>query len=869
MGMRVRGFVTGLTALATVLTLNVASAAPISPRVGGKLRLFSEQGSSARAPGPLLSPFGRAANNVEEAVPVVVRFQHLPTKADVARLEKLGVAFERSSSGGLAGNGRAVAAEMLASRADLVALDPSVEQIELDGRPFRAPRPLEFTTGLVSADAVRRTYDANGQAIDGTGVVVCDIDAGIDVMHPMFFRADGGFYDFHDENQNGVLDIDIDSVDLGQGPAIIRRMNGIVSEYTDEKPLFDTEMPALDLAYDYLYADENGDRRRNGGVEEGFHESSPGYGERLFVADDVDASGAIERGEKIVALKTSKIRAFRLGNKVYRRGENLIEAPFKRSMQHGNGAAGVLVGGQAGLRRLVGMAPEAELVMATDEAGGREFAMTSFCVDEGARVVLHEYAPWTTYHLDGSSSLEELIDTTAGDGVSHINPAGNLSGSKKMFARPLAAGSVTSIPIEVPEISASYMLTTLLWREPVAMGKQLAATHPRDLSFVLTSPIGSSIEIALDGSTFDGELDGFAVHATREDSTRGTAKVDVYVYPAEFVFPLESGTWSLTVTDPLPSSAQPLELVGSVFDEVSGWGLGIHFAEHVSEAHLVGWPGTADHGLGVAAFTGHQFGDSPSGARAPYSGRGRRIDGQPLIALAAPDNPIVPARFDERELSFMIYGGTSGASPHVAGAAALLLASDPWLDGAGVKSTLVNNAKGDSFTGPVPNDDFGGGKLDVYRALYGVAAPGGSSPTVAPAEVEMAFGMRDLALEVADPDEPTSDLVIEVDRDYDGVYDDVLEEPVLRLDYGAVAEHFLKVRATDSTGRTAQALVHVTVSDGFGDPQLGDDPDPDDVSFAGGGCGTTRVARPASGVGAVGALAALLGVVLRRRRKRR
>jgi len=843
-----------LALLIGVVPLGVASAGP----VGAKLRLLSEGGANARAPGTALSPFGRSAGILERPVPVVVRFQRSPRAADIARLEALGLSFERGQSGMLLGRGRRAAAEMLPSRAQAVAGDPIIEHVELDGRPFFAPRPLDFTAGLVSGDAVRRTRDQEGAPIDGSGLVVCDIDSGIDVLHPMFFRADGGYLDWYDENQNGFLDVDIDSIDFGAGPQLIRRLNGVVYQYSDDAPLFGTESPALDLAYDYLYADANDDGRRNAGEDGGFTEETPTYGERLFVADDVDGSGAIEHGEKIVALGSSKIRAFRLGNEFYRRGQNLIEAPFERDMQHGNGAAGVMVGGQPGLRRLVGIAPEADLIMATDRTGGREFAMTSFCIDEGARVVLHEYAPWVSYHLDGSSDLEQLIDESGADGVAHFNPAGNLSGSQKLFKRSIPPNATTQIPIEVPAISSSYMVTTLLWRDTA-----------RDLHFTLSGPSGSPIALPLTDGVFEGQLDGLAVYASREDSDRGTAKIDLYVYPAEFTVPIGPGTWSLAVTDPSPATAPPVELIATVFDEVSGWSKGIHFPENSSEDHLIGWPGTADHGLAVAAFTGHDFGGDTTGARASYSGRGHRIDGLSLLAIAAPDNPIVPARFEGRELSFMVYGGTSGASPHVAGAAALLIAADPWLDGAGVRSALTTGAVEDSFTGPVPNDDFGHGKLDVYRAVYGVAAPGGSAPVVEPAEIEMPIGMLDFAIDASDADEPTSDLLIEVDRDYDGVYEDVLRTPTVRFDYGAPAEHFVKVRVTDSTGRYGQALVRVTVVEAPIDPAPADGSREASIYPAGGGCAASgwQIGATGRAAGWLGLGAMVAACALRRRRR--
>lgn len=62
-------------------------------------------------------------------------------------------------------------------------------------------------------------------------------------------------------------------------------------------------------------------------------------------------------------------------------------------------------------------------------------------------------------------------------------------------------------------------------------------------------------------------------------------------------------------------------------------------------------------------------------------------------------------------------GGTSMASPVVAGAAALLLQKCPSLTPQDFKQILIATAKQDAFTGNVPNDTFGIGKINVYRAL--------------------------------------------------------------------------------------------------------------------------------------------------------
>lgn len=62
-------------------------------------------------------------------------------------------------------------------------------------------------------------------------------------------------------------------------------------------------------------------------------------------------------------------------------------------------------------------------------------------------------------------------------------------------------------------------------------------------------------------------------------------------------------------------------------------------------------------------------------------------------------------------------GGTSQAAPVVAGAAALYLQKCPNASAGEVAQAIRKSARSDQFTGPVPNDRWGMGKLDVYNAL--------------------------------------------------------------------------------------------------------------------------------------------------------
>ncbi|MEZ4756134.1 MAG: S8 family serine peptidase [Flavobacteriales bacterium] len=87
-------------------------------------------------------------------------------------------------------------------------------------------------------------------------------------------------------------------------------------------------------------------------------------------------------------------------------------------------------------------------------------------------------------------------------------------------------------------------------------------------------------------------------------------------------------------------------------------------------------------------------------------------------------------------------GGTSAASPVVAGTAALYLQKCPWASAAEVKNALLTTARTDTFTGNVPNNRWGVGKLDAFGALV-ASGPNpslellGSNPFCAGTEVQV------------------------------------------------------------------------------------------------------------------------------------
>lgn len=70
-----------------------------------------------------------------------------------------------------------------------------------------------------------------------------------------------------------------------------------------------------------------------------------------------------------------------------------------------------------------------------------------------------------------------------------------------------------------------------------------------------------------------------------------------------------------------------------------------------------------------------------------------------------------------RDSMHMIFGGSSAASPVVAGLAALYFEAHPTATNQMLKQDIINCAKADTFTRAVPNNLWGNGKLDGFGAL--------------------------------------------------------------------------------------------------------------------------------------------------------
>ncbi len=156
---------------------------------------------------------------------------------------------------------------------------------------------------------------------------------------------------------------------------------------------------------------------------------------------------------------------------------------------------------------------------------------------------------------------------------------------------------------------------------------------------------------------------------------------------------------------------------------------------------LVGQPADADSVFAVAAHVtkpswyscldGATYSFSPAptmNAIAPFSNVGPRRDGVLKPEISAPGFGVATTHssaagslagtgWDADDGVHEITAGTSFSAPHVAGAALLFLQSSPGASPSKVKLAFEANARADAYTGAVPNNTWGYGKLDIYNSL--------------------------------------------------------------------------------------------------------------------------------------------------------
>lgn len=689
---------------------------------------------------------------IDARIDLVLRFAEPPTASDLDACRATGLEFDRLPSGDIAHVGTIYSGRIdLARLVELAAL-PSVTELDTKWRPG-VQRPLNLSAPEVQADQVWARLDSGQQPIRGHGVVIADLDTGIDVFHPGFFRDDGGGFSWLDTNTNGQFDPGTDAVDLdGNGMAGTNEKLRFIDGAVYDDPMSQGALflnGVYDADRDWLYNDADGDGSRNYGRGAGFTDASPCFGEPFFLTADANQNARLDPGETLVMLKTSKVKAVfnPKTDQTWTRGSNLIDCE-EDGNGHGTGVCGILAQDTPGRgRKLVGLAPDAELVVANIFSGiditstVEHTKVMSWARHQGAKIFLWEIGAITFDYADGSSLWEQAVNQSASEGIVQVCPAGNYAGGGKHASANLAAGGSVDLPMKIPTAledpyhgTIRYWYGTVVWRG--------AAT---EIGLEMRSPTGSSVTIppSPGEGTLSLGLDGF-VYYYRGQSSRGTSAVFLMLYKgAQGGDPLATGVWRVEATN---SAGAPRDVGFWSVDDVSSWAYGAVWQSNLVDASTIDLPATADSAIAVASYSTRGYGVS-AGGLSTFSGRGPRVDGSEVMDIAAPGNyDVYSARskdaYQSTQATYTSFGGTSAAGPHVAAVSALLVQAAPQAGHTGVVRALWAGTASDAFTGAVPNEDWGAGKLRALRALDAVGGGGGA--TAGDANVDGSVNVLDL-----------------------------------------------------------------------------------------------------------------------------
>ena len=763
-----------------------------------------------------------------------LRFGRELTAPDVAQLEELGVVFARGRGGSREGDVDHIGAIYPAwvgwERLDELLAHSRLLQV--DSEYIVRPLPtLDVTAPMTGSPWLAQHLALVQGARPGQGIKIADIDAGIDVFHPAFFYPDGGFFDWSDLDGDGEFVPGVDGIDYdGDGQIveqeILRFIDAAVTTAhtgagANPDGLYETDL-------DTLYLDLNGNGQRDFGVDSGFFDKDPSMGEPMFLVDDVNRNLKLDVHEKLIALGGSKVGAVLVSGKEYKRGLDLatlhpstFQSIWSLGTEHGTSGAGVLVGNTPGLTRYVGLAPYAELYFADhdmDTSMGFQFGASFiqklvWARDKGVDVILFEYGTWAHTFMDGTSNVELAMDELAQEnGILSVTPAGNLGGTGVHMQTQLPPG-LHDLGIKIPGsggngFASAWYVFSLYWP-----GNEEALE-------VTVSPPGAAEPVLVPAETGDEPIvvaNGVTIDSHIATSESGMVFRFMLVWDNDYS--IDSGEWAWTVDN---VEDQPVSLHGYLMEGSSMWKRTITFDKWESNDSTLCHPSTATSAITVGAYAG-RFG---SGDLRGFSGRGPRTDGWLSLDLTAPDEAFTPLGLQPVGQGqnpfggYKIFGATSSASAHTAGAAVLLKQVFPDKPVTELVAAMQASARSESKMGDLPNKSWGYGKLDIYGAAMGQEAPVANQTPIAAAVLAGRKGLT-VTLDASQTMDPDGDeLEYRWDFEYDGqVNMPWLTESTIEFTYPAKGEVTAKVIVRDVHGAVGEALVYFEVDDDYVPPE--------------------------------------------------
>jgi subtilisin family serine protease len=379
---------------------------------------------------------------------------------------------------------------------------------------------------------------------------------------------------------------------------------------------------------------------------------------------------------------------------------------------------------------------------------------------------------------DGSSLFSEALESLCGPGKILVNSAGNAGAVKGHVQKTFSASdtlvhtfvtydnSVKKTWVDIWGDSAKYFTARVtLYHGSTAGASTGFVAIDRNLhSFPLAGSDGDTcfIDLVADSAEYNGKP---RVFISLYSKTRDSICVSVLAKDGGTI-----NMWNRYVEaptgyeEPFTNGGKSWAVAGDTLQSISDNACGPSIVAVGAYASKTSW---TTQGGPVYGYTSN----TPVGAIAPFSSVGPSADARIKPDITGPGYGVVSsvnsydAAFNPgggsyassvissytnpangRTYRYAILAGTSMSGPVVAGVVALLLEANPALTPQQVISVLQQTAIVDGYTGAVPNNTWGGGKVNAYSALKLVLqqnSVGGVTAATLPARIYPSPGRHD------------------------------------------------------------------------------------------------------------------------------
>jgi hypothetical protein len=366
---------------------------------------------------------------------------------------------------------------------------------------------------------------------------------------------------------------------------------------------------------------------------------------------------------------------------------------------------------------------------------------------------------------DGTDPFDVAISALTGPGKIVVASAGNERGAA-IHARGQLPATGTPSVLNLTYSVGTYTANPGTQNDIVLFDGYYESTD--NYSVTVISPNGIVTGPITRGNSTGVDTNDGAVQIENGVNTNSTGDYEVFVAFFDYLAAHKpaAGTWTIRYTRTISTNSYI-----DLWNYVNSSNISGSFTSNVTDDVTIGTPGSSLDVITVAAYTtkttwnsidGHtyQFVSAPPyGALAPFSSRGPLRDGTQKPDISGPGFGIVSTLASDANTSgnqpyidpdgqHWMQAGTSMSSPMVAGLCALILNKDGALTPAQMKTKLYNTARTDTYTGAVPNPDWGYGKMnglpaDMTAPTVTVSAPNGGEVLAAGSSTNITWSASD------------------------------------------------------------------------------------------------------------------------------